>query len=279
MARKLAKQQGLDLASVKGTGPGGRLISRDLGSALPLATTPGATRELPKELPGSYTEEALTPMRKMISQRLQDAKSFIPHFYVSMIIDAQHLFQIREQLLAHQLKLTYNDFVVRACALALHKHPHVNSGFNSATNSLIRFKTIDIAVAVTVQGGLVTPIIRHADFKSIAALSAEIKALAARAKEGKLESHEYKGGSFTISNLGMYGVSDFAAIINPPQAGILAVSGIRDVPVVRDRVVVPGKEMTLTLSGDHRVIDGVAGAEFLGTLQKLLENPAILLTG
>lgn len=277
LARKLAKQQGLDLSSVKGTGPGSRIVSRDLSGARPLGGAATGFRQLPKEAPGSYTEESLTPMRKVISQRLQDAKSFIPHFYVSLTIDAQPLVQMREQLQSHHVKLTYNDFVVRACALALRQHPHVNSGFDSTTNSLIRFKTVDISIAVSMQGGLITPIVRHADFKSILEISAEVKELAARAKEGKLEPHEYKGGSFTISNLGMYGVSDFIAIINPPQAAILAVSGIRSVPVVREGVVVPGKELTVTLSGDHRVIDGVAGAEFLVTFQKLLERPAVLL--
>lgn len=277
LARKLAKQKGLDLSTVKGTGPGNRIVSRDLVHAKSMSTAGFGQREQPIEAAGSYIEEALTPMRKVISQRLQEAKSYIPHFYVSLKINAQPLIDIREQLRKHDIKLTFNDFIVRACALALRKHPNVNSGFNSAANSLIRFKTIDISIAVSVQGGLITPIVRHADFKNIGELANEIKALATRAKEGKLEAHEYKGGSFTISNLGMYGVSDFIAIINPPQAAILAVSGILPVPVVNNGQIIPGQEMTLTLSGDHRVIDGVAGAEFLKTLQGLLENPAILL--
>jgi len=277
LARKLAKQQGLDLSSVSGTGPGGRIISRDLTKARSLGASHGTFQQKPTEAAGSYSEEELTPIRKVISQRLQEAKSTIPHFYVSLKIDAQPLVDIREQLKHHDIKYTYNDFVIKACALALKKHPNVNSGFNPAANTLIRFKTIDISVAVSMQGGLITPIIKHADIKPLAEISNEIKSLAARAKEGKLEAHEYKGGSFTISNLGMYGVSDFIAIINPPQAAILAVSGILPVPVVRNGQVVPGNELTLTLSGDHRVIDGVAGAEFLKTLQLFLENPAVLL--
>jgi pyruvate dehydrogenase E2 component (dihydrolipoamide acetyltransferase) len=277
LAKKLAKQKGLDLSTIKGTGPGNRILSGDLVKAQPSGVAVFGSNEKPQEAPGSYTEETLTPMRKVISQRLQDAKSYIPHFYVSLKIDAQPLMDVREQLKSHEIKVTYNDLIVRATALALRKHPNVNSGFNSVTNSIVRFKTIDISIAVSVPAGLITPIVRHADFKNVGELSLEIKELAARAKEGKLEAHEYKGGSFTISNLGMYGVSEFIAIINPPQAAILAVSGILPVPVIKKGQIVPGNEMTLTLSGDHRVIDGVAGAEFLKTLQNLLENPSVLL--
>lgn len=277
LAKKLAKQRGLDLSSVKGTGPGQRIVSRDLERAQPSGVVAFGRRDLPQHAAGTYEEETLSPMRKVISQRLQEAKTYIPHFYVSLKINAEPLIAVRDQLKNMEIKLTFNDFIVRACALALRQHPNVNSGFNSTNNSIIRFKTIDIAVAVSLPTGLITPIVRHADYKNLSELSLEVKALAARAKEGKLESHEYKGGSFTISNLGMFGVSDFIAILNPPQAAILAVSGILPVPVVRNGEIVPGNEMTLTLSGDHRVIDGVAGAEFLRTLQKLLENPSVLL--
>lgn len=277
LAKKLAKDKGLDLSTLKGTGPGGRIISTDLSKAQATGVVAFSRIEQPTEAPGSYEEESLSPMRKVISQRLQEAKSYIPHFYVSLKIDAQPMMALREQLKNHGIKVTFNDFIVRASALALRQHPNVNSGFNSVTNSIIRFKTIDIAVAVSLPAGLITPIVRHADFKNVGEISVEVKELAARAKNGKLEPHEYKGGSFTISNLGMYGVSEFIAIINPPQAAILAVSGILPVPVVKNGMVIPGNEMTLTLSGDHRVIDGVAGAEFLKTLQSILESPAILL--
>ncbi|MEI8365819.1 MAG: pyruvate dehydrogenase complex dihydrolipoamide acetyltransferase [Parachlamydiaceae bacterium] len=277
LARKLAKEQGLDLSTVKGTGPGHRIVSADLTKAQPSGIVAFGRTERPDKAPGSYVEESLTPMRKVIGQRLQEAKTFIPHFYVSLKIDAEPMMNLREQLKSHEVKVTFNDFIVRATALALRAHPNVNSGFNSVSNSVIRFETIDISVAVSVNGGLITPIVRHADFKNIGELSLEVKQLAARAKDGKLEPHEYKGGSFTISNLGMYGVSDFVAIINPPQAAILAVSGIIPTPVVRNGQVVAGHEMMLTLSGDHRVIDGVAGAEFLRTLQRLLVNPGVLL--
>jgi pyruvate dehydrogenase E2 component (dihydrolipoamide acetyltransferase) len=274
LARKLAKEKGLDLSTVKGSGPGHRIVSRDLERAQPSGTVAFGRRESPTEIPGSYEEEVLSPMRKVIGQRLQESKSFIPHFYVQQIIDAQSLVSIREQFANLDIKLTFNDFVVRACALALRIHPNVNCGFNSVNQSVIRFKTIDISIAVSVSGGLITPIIRHADYKNLGELSTEIRHLAKRAKEGKLEQQEYKGGSFTISNLGMFGVSDFQAIINPPQAAILAVSGIQDTPVVKNGAVVAGKTMSLSLSVDHRVIDGVAAAEFMRTLKKLLENPA-----
>lgn len=277
LARKLAKEQGLDLSTVKGTGPGGRIMKTDLERAQPEGKVTFGHREAPTEVPGSYEVEALTPIRKVIAQRLQEAKAFIPHFYVTQQIDAEPLSNLREQLRHLELTFTVNDLIVRATALALRKHPNVNSCFDTTKNAIIRYKTVDISIAVTLPTGLITPIVRHADFKNIGELSVEIRALAKKAKEGKLESHEYKGGSFTVSNLGMYGVTQFAAIINPPQAGILAVSGVHNVPVVKNGAVVPGKVMHLTLSADHRVIDGVAAAEFLKSLQLFLENPASLL--
>lgn len=277
LAKKMAHERGIDLAGIQGSGPGNRIVSRDLEGKHPTGLSAFGKSLAPTEQAGAYEEEALTPMRKVISQRLQDAKSYIPHFYVSMKIDVEPLLGLREQLKNHEIKVTINDLIIKATALALRQHPNVNSGFNSSNNTIIRFKTIDISVAVSLPAGLITPIIRHADYKNLGEISSEMRALAAKAKEGKLESHEYKGGSFTISNLGMFGVSDFIAIINPPQAAILAVSGVDSVPVVKGGQIVPGQEMTLTLSGDHRVIDGVAGAEFLRTLKKILENPSIIL--
>jgi pyruvate dehydrogenase E2 component (dihydrolipoamide acetyltransferase) len=277
LARKIAKEKKLDVSTVKGTGPNQRIMSRDLERAQPAGLVAFGRRERPTEMPGSYEEEVPSPVRKVIAQRLQEAKSFIPHFYASQTVNADPIVEIKNQLRYADIKVTYNDFVIRACALALRKHPVINSGFDSIKNVIVRFKTIDISVAVTTDSGLITPIIRHADFKNLGELSVEIRTLAKKAKEGKLNPEEYKGGSFTISNLGMYGVSNFQAIINPPQAAILAISGILDVPVVRNNVVIPGKTMTITLSADHRIVDGVAGAEFLKTMQELLENPAVLL--
>ena len=161
--------------------------------------------------------------------------------------------------------------------MALRKHPNVNSGFNSVNQTVIRYKTIDISVAVNVSAGLITPIIRHADYKNLGEISTEVRSLAKRAKDGKLELSEYKGGSFTISNMGMFGVTDFQAIINPPQAAILSVGGILDRPVIKNGQVVPGKLMYISISVDHRVVDGVAAAEFIKTVQHYLESPAGLI--
>jgi len=278
IAKKLAREKGLDLTSVKGTGPGGRIMKRDLERAQPLGVVGfGQRREFPTLKPGTFEEESLSPMRKVISQRLQEAKTFIPHFYVQQTIDAQPLVRFRDQLRKMGIKLTYNDCVVKACALALRDHPVINSGFNMVNNSIIRFKTIDISIAVSIPEGLITPIIRHADYKKLGEIAVEIRTLAQKAKEGKLELHEFKGGSFTVSNLGMLGITDFQAIINPPQAAALAVSGINNVPVVKEGQVVPGKVMHITLSSDHRVIDGVAAAKFIKTVQNFLENPVSLL--
>ncbi|MBS4168869.1 pyruvate dehydrogenase complex dihydrolipoamide acetyltransferase [Parachlamydia sp. AcF125] len=277
LARKLAKERGLDLTTVKGTGPNRRIMSRDLERAQSSGVVAFGKRVQPTQKPGSYHEEPLTPMRKVISQRLQDAKTFIPHIYVEQSVNVMPLSQIREQLRNVDVKLTFNDFVIKACALALVEHPQVNSGFNSANQTIIRFETIDISVAVSVPGGLITPIVRHVNYKNLGEISLEVRQLAKRAKEGKLDVSEYKGGSFTVSNLGMYGITAFKAIINPPQAAILAVSGIQNVPVVQNGTVVPGKIMNICLSADHRVVDGVAAAEFVKTVQKYLENPASLL--
>jgi pyruvate dehydrogenase E2 component (dihydrolipoamide acetyltransferase) len=277
LARRLAKEKGLDLGTVKGSGPNQRIMSRDLGMAQPQALTNFGRRELPNITPGTYEEESLSPMRKVIGQRLQESKTFIPHFYVTSQIDAQPLVEVREQLMKSGIKLTFNDFILRASALALKIHPEINSGFNSVNGTIIRFKTIDIAVAVSIEGGLITPIIRHADYKNLGELSVEVKQLVQKAKAGKLQPQEYKGGSFTVSNLGMYGVSEFIAVINPPQAAILAIGGILDQPVVKNGTIIPGKIMNLTLSADHRVIDGSLAAQFLNTLKKYLEAPAFLL--
>lgn len=277
LARKLAADRGLDLSTVKGSGPHQRIVATDLERAQPSAAVAFGRREAPDVAPGTYEEEALSPMRKVIGLRLQEAKSFIPHIYVTMSIDADALVSTREQLNGMGIKVTVNDFIIRACALTLREHMNFNSGFNSVNNTLIRFKTIDIAVAVSLPEGLITPIIRHADYKNLGEISLEVRSLAKRAKEGKLDPTEYKGGSFTLTNLGMFGVTEFQAIINPPQAGILAIGSILDIPVVKNGQVVPGKVMNVTLSADHRVVDGAKAAEFLKSLQKYLENPASLL--
>lgn len=277
LARKMAKERDLDLSTVKGSGPHGRIMSRDLDLAQPAGTLTFGRREAPALPPGSYEEEALSSMRKIVGQRLQESKTFIPHFYCTQEVHVDKLISLRAELAAAGLKISFNDFLIRATALTLREHPNVNSGFNSVNNSLIRFKTIDIANAVSLPSGLITPIIRHADFKNLGQLCQEMKLLAARARDGKLSREEYVGGSFTISNLGMYGISEFTAIINPPQAAILAVGGIEERAIVKEGQIVPGKMMRLTLSADHRVLDGVDAAKFLKTLQKYLESPSLLL--
>ena len=277
LARKIAREKGIDLTTVKGSGPRGRIMSRDLDLGQPAAAVTFGRREAPVLTPGTYEEIPLTPMRKVIAQRLQESKTFVPHFYCIQDIFADKIVSLRVELLTAGLKISFNDFILRATALALREHPVINSGFNSVNNTLIRFKTIDIAVAVSVEAGLITPIIRHADYKNLGQLSQEVKVLASRAREGKLSREEYVGGSFSISNLGMYGISEFSAIINPPQAAILAIGGIEDRPIIKDQQIVPGKMLRLTLSADHRVIDGADAAKFLKTVQKYLENPSLLL--
>lgn len=276
LARKLAREKGIDLSTVKGSGPHGRIMSRDLDASLPEALVSFYHEEVPPIAPGSYEEQPLNQMRKAIGRRLQESKTFIPHFYVTQEIDAWPMVLLREQFKVGGIKVTVNDFIIRAVALTLRHHPEVNSGYNSVTPAIIRFKTVDVAIAVSLPDGLITPIIRHADYKNLADISTEVRSLAKRAKEGKLAREEYMGGSFTISNLGMYGVRDFTAIINPPQAAILSIGGIQDKPVVKNGQVVPGKRISVTLGADHRVIDGVDSAKFLQTLQKFLENPSLL---
>jgi pyruvate dehydrogenase E2 component (dihydrolipoamide acetyltransferase) len=276
-ARKVAADKGIDLSTVPGSGPGGRVVSRDLDLGQPNVAVPfKSSTEIPSIPPGTYEEEKPSPIRKVTGERLQASKSTIPHFYLTQVVRAERLLDAREQLKNGGHKVSINDFVIRACALALKSHPQVNSGFYAEHQTILRFKTIDIAVAVSLDDGLITPIIRHADYKNLGQIAAEMKMLATRAREGKLSREEYMGGSFTISNLGMAGISEFVAVINPPQAAILAVGTIEDVPVVEKGMVIPGKQMVITLSADHRVIDGLEGAKFLKTVQNFLENPSML---
>jgi pyruvate dehydrogenase E2 component (dihydrolipoamide acetyltransferase) len=279
LARKLAQEQGLDLKSVKGSGPDGRIMSRDLSKAEKESIVSFRSKGSCSFAAGSYEEEKLSPMRQVIAKRLQEAKTFIPHFYLVQEIDASLLVEVRTELKNANIDVTFNDFIIKAAALSLREQPHVNSGFHSEHQTMIRFKTIDIALAVAMEGGLITPIIRFADYKNLGQISSEVKELVARAKEGKLKVEEYKGGSFTISNLGMYGTSEFMAILNPPQAAILAVGAIEDKPVIKANNVVSGKTLKLVLSADHRVVDGSDAALFLKEMKKFLENPALLLIG
>lgn len=273
LAKKIASQKGIDLQGIQGTGPRGRIVSKDLEKT---SQSP-VTSPVSMALSGSFEEVPLTPIRKVISQRLQEAKSTIPHFYVTQLVDAAQLVHLRDQLAALDVKVSFNDFVIKAVALALREHPGINSGFNPTKQSVMLYKTIDISIAVSLESGLITPIVKNADHKTLTDISSEVRSLATKAKEGKLAPHEFQGGSFTISNMGMFGVTEFKAIINPPQSAILAVAGIQDVAFVKNGAVVAGKGMNITLSVDHRVIDGVAAAKFIKSVQKYLENPIAFL--
>ncbi len=277
LAKKIAKEKNLDLSTIKGSGPRGRIMSEDLDLAQTSSVTGFGQHITPKEPPGSYEEVAMSPVQQVVAERLQASKTFIPHFYLDQNINVSNLIQIRKELGSQKIKVSYNDFVVRAVALALKEHPKVNSGFNSSNQKLIRFKTIDISIAVSLEEGLITPILRYVDYKNLGQISLEIKQLAKKAREGTLAMDEFKGGSFTISNLGMYGITNVKPVINPPQAAILGVGGIEEIPLAKDGKIKIGHRMVLTLAADHRAVNGEDGARFLKTLKELLENPAILL--
>lgn len=277
LAKKLAKEQNLNLEGLKGSGPNGRIVSKDLEFATSSSVVHFGSKGRPQHPPGSFDEIELTQMRKTIAERLQSSKTFIPHFYVQQTVDASAMMTARGELKDEGIKVTFNDFVVKAVALSLKKMPEVNRGFNTVNNTITQYKTIDLSIAVSIDEGLITPIVRYADYKNLMELSKEIKSLAKQAKDGKLQPEQFIGGSFTISNLGMFGIKDFQAVINPPQAGILAVGGILDQPVVKEGKVVPGKTMELSLSVDHRVIDGALAAAFINQVKYFLERPSLLL--
>ncbi|ANH79049.1 pyruvate dehydrogenase complex dihydrolipoamide acetyltransferase [Candidatus Chlamydia sanziniae] len=277
LAKHLAKEKNLDVSSLQGSGPGGRIVKKDLDKAPRKHIGGFGYLEAPDIPPGFYQEENLSPIREIISPRLQAAKTFIPHFYVRQQIYATPLLNLLHELQVQGIKISINDSIIRACALALKEFPEINSGFNSVDNKIIRFKTIDISIAVAIPDGVITPIIRCADCKNIGMISAEIKNLVEKARNQSLQETEYKGGSFCISNLGMTGITEFTAIINPPQAAILAVGSIVEQPIVLDEKVAIGSTCILSLSIDHRVIDGYPAAMFMKRLQKILEAPAVLL--
>ena len=284
VASRIAAANQLDLSRVRGSGPDGRIIKRDIEAALAngsakLQAAP-AKAEKPKLKPfradGVATTTPLTPMRKVIGARLLQSKQQIPHFYITEAVDAGALEALRMQLNAVDgVKISVNDLVVKACALALRMVPKVNATFDGTAITL--HDTADISIAVDIPDGLITPIVFKAHTLTVRQISDKVRELAKKARENKLAPAEFQGGSFTISNLGMFGIEQFDAIINPPQAAIIAIAGIRDEAVVRGGAVVPGRVMRVTLSADHRVIDGAVGAEFVRTLRELLESPAVLL--
>ncbi|MCK2087153.1 pyruvate dehydrogenase complex dihydrolipoamide acetyltransferase [Thauera aromatica] len=298
LARRLARETGVDLAAVRGRGPHGRVLRADVENAArqaaeapaPLAAlAPGGTAPLPAStvavagtaVPPSagavFEDIPHSAMRRVIAQRLGEAKRTVPHFYLSIDCAVDALLALRAQLNAQfdGNKLSVNDFVVKAVALALRRVPGCNAAWTET--AIRRFAAVDVAVAVATPGGLITPIVRHADDKGLGGLSAELKALAGRAREGRLKPEEYQGGGFTVSNLGMHGIREFAAIVNPPQACILAVGACEPRPVVRDGRLAVATLMSCTLSVDHRVVDGAQAAEFLAEFRRLIENPLAIL--
>ena len=293
LARRMAAQAGLDIGQIAGSGPNGRIVKADVDAALsrgpapaPVATVPApaaAPRPVaPVAITAPHTAVPNSSIRKVIARRLAESKATIPHFYVSSDVEIDALLKIRADLNARSpkdgpgaFKLSVNDLVIKATAVTLRRFPNVNAMWTE--DAILQLHDVDISVAVSIPDGLITPIVKNADIKGLAAISTEMKDLAARAKTGKLKPEEFQGGGFSISNMGMYGVRDFAAIINPPQAGILAVSAGEQRPVVKNGALAIATVMTLTLSVDHRVIDGALAAEFLQALRRNIEDPLSLM--
>lgn len=278
LARRIAEDRGVDLASLKGSGPRGRIIKADLenvGSTV-TASTPQAVMPIQTGDDSSVIEH--TQMRKVIADRLQQSMQDSPHFYVNMDIDIGQMLTARKALNDHApegVKISVNDMIIKAAATALMRVPEVNASWEGTQTR--RFHHADISVAVAIEGGLITPIIRHADEKGLEAISSEVAALAKKAYDGKLAPEEYTGGSFTISNLGMFGVTSFTAVINPPQAAILAIGAGEERAVVRNGQLAVATMMTATLSSDHRVIDGATAARFMKVFKDIVENPVLAL--
>jgi pyruvate dehydrogenase E2 component (dihydrolipoamide acetyltransferase) len=286
LARKLSSEKGIELGEIQGSGENGRIVKRDIEWYKPgnVGKSSGAraAKQEAIRLPDSFvTEEsseevAVSQMRKTIARRLAESKFTSPHFYLTIDIDMENAISTRESINASMgVKISYNDLVIKAAAFALRVHPKVNSSWLGET---IRFNHhVHIGVAVAVEEGLLVPVIRFADSKPLGEINTEVKMLAQKAKDKKLQPAEWEGNTFTISNLGMYGIEDFTAIINPPDACILAVGSVRQEAVVKNGAVVPGNRMKVTLSCDHRVVDGATGAEFLKTFKGLMENPVVML--
>ncbi|MGN6326295.1 dihydrolipoamide acetyltransferase family protein [Pseudolysinimonas sp.] len=283
IVRRLARERGIDLAGIRGTGPDGRITRRDLEAA-PATPAAAAAASAPASLPASaapdgaaFTDEKLTGMRRAIARRLTESKTTVPHFYVTGHVRVDRLLALRAEINeAAPRRISVNDFVLKAVAAALVEVPAANAIWNG--DSIRRFTGADIAVAVAIEGGLLTPVVRGVDGLSLGRLSATVAELAERARAGRLQQHELEGGSFSVSNLGMYGVDEFSAILNPPQSGILAVSAAKKRPVVDDQgELAVATVMTVTLSADHRVVDGAVAAEWMAAFTRLIENPLALL--
>ncbi len=281
LARRIATDRGVDLARVSGSGPSGRIIRRDVEAA----GGGGGGVPSPFRAPSTYApptgpefrDEPLSAMRKIIAQRLGQSLGPVPHFYLTIEVDFRRAKELRESAntLDPNLKLSYNDIILKACAAALRQHPEVNASFLG--ESIRYHNRVHLGIAVAIEGGgLITPVVRDADRKSIQQISAESKDLIARARSRRLKPEEYVGGTFSVSNLGMMGIQEFSAIINPPEAAILAVGGVEEKPVASDGRIEIGFRCRMTMSCDHRVVDGATGARFLQTLRQILENPVYL---
>jgi pyruvate dehydrogenase E2 component (dihydrolipoamide acetyltransferase) len=276
LAKKIAEDKGLDLRSIQGSGDGGRIVRRDVEG---LDSSSAGNKSVDhKSIAGqeSYTEQNVSQMRKTIARRLSESKFSAPHFYLTIDIDMDKVWSERKALAeVTGAKVSFNDFVVKSCAMALRNHPYVNGSW---LGDKLRFNNhVHIGVAVSVEEGLLVPVIRFADQKGLSTISSEVREMADKAKSKKLQPKDWEGNTFTISNLGMFGIEEFTAIINPPDSCILAVGAIRDEAVVKNGQVVPGKRMKVTLSCDHRIVDGVAGAQFLQEVKRNLENPLSML--
>ncbi len=269
LAKKLAEDKGLPLQYIPGSGDGGRIVRRDVDAFMAGASVQSASAV------ESYTEENVSQMRKTIARRLAESKFTAPHFYLTMEINMGRAVEARAAMnAATGSKVSFNDMVVKATALALKQHPKVNSSWQGDT---IRYNHhVHMGIAVAVEEGLLVPVVRFADTKTLAQINQEVKTFAEKAKTKKLQPSDWEGNTFTISNLGMFGIEEFTAIVNPPDACILAVGAIREVPVVKNGAVVPGHTMKLTLSCDHRVVDGASGSAFLQTLKAMLEEPVLM---
>lgn len=269
LAKKLAEDKGLPLQYIPGSGDGGRIVRRDIDAFMAGAAVQSANAV------ESYTEENVSQMRKTIARRLAESKFTAPHFYLTMEIDMGRAVEARAAInAATGSKVSFNDMVIKATSLALKQHPKINSSWRGDT---IRYNNhVHMGVAVAVDEGLLVPVVRFADTKSLAQINQEVKVFVDKAKNKKLQPSDWEGNTFTISNLGMFGIEEFTAIVNPPDACILAVGAIREVPVVKNGAVVPGHTMKLTLSCDHRVVDGASGSAFLQTLKAMLEEPVLM---
>ena len=277
LAKKLAKEKDIELADVEGSAENGRIVKRDIENYTPSeksSTATTATRGATME--ESYTDENVSQMRKTIAKRLAESKFTAPHFYLTLEIDMDNAMAARKSVNAQDdVKVSFNDMIIKACSVALHKHPAVNSAWME--DKIRKNDHVHIGVAVAVEEGLLVPVVRFADTKGLMQIGSEVREYAKKAKDKKLQPEDWEGNTFTISNLGMYNIEEFTAIINPPDSCIMAIGAIKQVPVVKEGAVVPGNIMKVTLSCDHRVVDGVKGSEFLNTFKSYMENPMMML--